>query len=151
MPILAALMLFCAAAAAAGTFTVTLTNGTTFETRYRPAAADWDENLVLLATDRGNHIALLKTEIADVTSSVEESGFGYQADATTLFVGWRPQDDLEEGGEGEAGAKSEAEARNRAFEPPPPSFTVQQFVNPGDTGGLELPGYTGYGPPTSDQ
>ncbi len=134
------LLLVCLAgapAAMAGTFTVTLTNGTTFETRYRPVAADWDENLVLLATDRGNHIALLKDEIAAVVSSVEESGFGYQVDTTTLYLGWSPQDQLEEGEEGEGGQQFD-------FPEETPSFTVQQFVNPPTSADVGVPADTGF-------
>ncbi len=141
--ILTLLILTAAGAASAGTFTVTLTNGTTFETRYRPVAADWDENLVLLATDRGNHIALLKDEIAAVVSSVEESGFGYQVDTTTLYLGWSPQDQLEEG---EDGMGAGADSQNQAFAPEPTTFTIQQFVNPDSTGGVELPSYVGNPP-----
>ena len=134
-----------AASVMAGTFTVTLTNGTTFESRYRPAEADWDENVVLLATDRGNRIALLKEEIADVTSSVEESGFGYQVDTTTLFIGWSPKLGDEEGEDGEGGEGGDTQSQQN-FDAPQPSFSLQQFVNPGQTGPSELPAYTGYGP-----
>jgi hypothetical protein len=121
---------FAAAVASAGTFTVTLTNGSTFETRYRPTEAEWDDSVVLFTTDRGNWIALSKEEIADVTSSVEETGFGYQVDTTTLFVGWSPNEELPE--EGEEGA----EGQQQFFEPPPQSFTLDQFVNPGQTAGF---------------
>ena len=51
------LTLLVAAAAAtvhAEYFTVTLTNGTSFQTRYRPAPAEWDDNVVMINTDRGN-------------------------------------------------------------------------------------------------
>jgi hypothetical protein len=150
MLVLTVLTLLSAAAASAGTFTVTLTNGATFETRYRPATADWDDTLVLLATDRGNRIALQKSEIADVTSSVEESGFGYQVDTTTLFVGWTPQTDVE-GEEGEGGTGQQGGAQGQAFEQAPQSFSIQQFVNPGDTTGLNLPTWAGYGPESLDQ
>jgi hypothetical protein len=136
-------LLGSATAATAGTFTVTLTNGSTFETRYRPAAADWDENLILLATDRGNRIALLKSEIADVTSSVEETGFGYQLDTTTLFVGWRPQDDVEEGEETAKGEDAGSQQRFD-FPEPTPSFTVEQFVNPSTSPNIGVPADTGF-------
>ena len=141
---IALLLLAGAGAATAGTFTVTLTNGTTFDSRYRPVEAEWDDSIVLIHTDRGNPIALKKDELADVTSSVEESGFGYQVDTTTLFVGWSPLDPVEEEGEGEGGRRPD---RGPVFEPPPPDFTLQQFVNPDATGAAPLPAYTGYGPP----
>jgi len=129
-----------ATAVMASTFTVTLTNGSTFETRYRPTTADWDENLVLVTTDRGNKIGLLKEEIADVTSSVEESGFGYQLDTSTLFVGWSPLDDLEAGEEGEG----EGGEQQFGFPEETPSFTVEQFVNPPTSPGIGVPADTGF-------
>jgi hypothetical protein len=140
--LIALLLLTGATAAAAGTFTVTLTNGTSFDTRYRPVEAEWDDSIVLLHTDRGNPIALEKGEIADVTSSVEVSGFGYQVDTTTLFVGWSPLEAAEE--EGEEGALRDD--RRFAEPPPQPSFTVEQFINPpteaGTIGGV--PADTGF-------
>ena len=83
-------------------FTVTLKNGTTFETRYRPMQADFDPSYSLLMTDKGNWIALHNDEVADIVSEAEASGFGYQLDTTTLYVGWSPNDlvDDEAGEEG---------------------------------------------------
>jgi hypothetical protein len=140
--LIALLLLAGATAAAAGTFTVTLTNGTSFDTRYRPVEAEWDDSIVLIHTDRGNPIALQKGEIADVTSSVEESGFGYQVDTTTLFVGWSPLEAAEEEGE-DAGRGGLGQTPQP---PPQPTFTIQQFVNPESTSTAPLPIYTGYGP-----
>ncbi len=137
--------LLLAVAAGAGTFTVTLTNGTTFESRYRPIEAEWDDRIALINTDRGNSIALLKDDIADVTSSIEESGFGYQVNSTTIFLGLSYDEaPPEEDGEG-------AGAGQQAFPEPPPSFNLQQFVNPGDTGASALPVYSGYGPGAAGQ
>lgn len=138
--LIALLLLPTATAAMAGTFTVTLTNGTSFETRYRPVEAEWDDSIALLSTDRGNPIALLKSEIADVTSSVEASGFGYQVDTTTLFLGWSP---LEmEGAEAEGGGGQQNAAD---FQEPAPSFTVEQFINPTEAGAtVAVPADTGF-------
>ena len=124
------MVLFVAAVAVpalADYFTVTLTNGTSFYTRYRPVPADWDENVVMINTDRGNWIGLYADEIADVTSHAEATGFGYQLDTTTLFVGWSPNDQGgdEEGAEGEDdGLDLEA-----MFPEPAPSGVLQQFVD----------------------
>ncbi len=112
-----------AIAAHAETYTVTLTNGTSFETRYEPQPAEWDENVMMINTDRGNWIGLLAEEVADVTSKVESTGFGYQVNSTTLFVGWSPNDIDDEGEDGEALNLEEM------FPEAPPTFSVQQFVN----------------------
>ena len=90
-----------ASSLSAVSFTVTLTNGTTFETRYRPTVADWDENYVMLRTDMGNWISLSKDDVADVSSPAEITGFGYQVDSSTLFIGFTPGDITVEGEEGE--------------------------------------------------
>ena len=118
-----------ATVASAGTFTVTLNNGTSFVTRYEPEPASWDETMMLFATDRGNWIVISEDDIAEITSSVEETGFGYQVNTSTIFVGWSPNDLVEEG-EGEGGG--EQTVNENLPDPNPPAFTLQQFVNPGD-------------------
>jgi hypothetical protein len=71
---------------------------------------------------------------------VEESGFGYQVDTTTLFVGWTPQSDSEEGEEGDGGGQG----RQSGFVEEPASFTVEQFVNPPTEPGIGVPADTGF-------
>jgi hypothetical protein len=129
----ALLALALASAAAAGTYTVTLKNGTTFETRYKPVDADWDDSILMLSSDRGNWIALLKEDVVDVTSSVEETGFGYQVNTTTIFVGWAPNEALPEGQEGEGGEGGGT--GNPALDALPDpyaaqDFSLEQFVDP---------------------
>ena len=97
-------MLLIASSVSAVTFTVTLSNGTTFETRDRPVVADWDENYVMLRTDQGNWISLAKDEVADVSTQAEATGFGFQVDSTTLYVGFTPGDITVEGEEGDEGS-----------------------------------------------
>ena len=132
-PVLTLLLaLALASVATAGTYTVTLKNGTTFETRYKPVDAEWDDNVLMLSSDRGNWIALLKEDVVDVTSSVEETGFGYQVNTTTIFVGWAPNEALPEDQQGEGG---EGGAGNSALDALPdpyatPDFSLEQFVDP---------------------
>ncbi len=140
--VLTLLLLAAASAAHARYYTVTLTNGTTFQTRYRPVPAEWDENVVMLHTDRGNWIGLYADEIADVSSHAETTGFGYQLDTTTLFVGWTPNDVFDGTGEGEGeggpdGAPTQQGPNlEEMFPEPPPSDVLQQFVDiPGAEGG----------------
>lgn len=130
------MLLAFATLASAGTYTVTLNNGTSFLTRYQPEPVEWDENLMLFPTDRGNWIAISRDEIAEITSSVEETGFGYQLNTTTIFLGWSPNDLTEEGEGGEGGEGGEAVNENLP-DPNPPSFDIQQFVNPGDLVGSQ--------------
>ena len=117
------LLLVTAVAAQAESYTVTLTNGTVFETRYEPVPAEWDENVMLLNTDRGNWIGLNKEEIADIASVVETSGFGYQLNTTTLFVGWSPNDvdAVDENGE--------PINLEELYPEPEAGFSLEQFVD----------------------
>ncbi len=134
---LALLMVAATATVHADYYTVTLTNGTSFQTRYRPEPAEWDDNVVMINTDRGNWIGLLADDIADVTSHAEATGFGYQLDTTTLFVGWSPNEDqsAEEGAEGEGGAGGGLNLEEM-FPEPPPSGVLEQFIDiPGVSGG----------------
>lgn len=123
--VLAALM---GSAAQAAVYTVTLKNGTTFETRYKPVAAEWDSNVTMLMTDKGNWVALEAAEIADVASNIEVSGYGYHLDAQTIVLGASPNDLVDDDAEaGEGGGGAGAAAQEEA--PPPPDYTVEQFVN----------------------
>lgn len=132
-----ALFLVLATVAGAGTYTVTLENGTSFVTRYKPEDASWDDSMVTFATDRGNWIALAKDEIVEITSEVEESGFGYQVNTSTLFVGWSPNDLVPEEGEGGEGGAGGQTVNENLPDPNPPSFSVEQFVNPGQLVGSQ--------------
>lgn len=130
--VLTLILVSMAAAAHAEYFTVTLTNGTSFQTRYRPVPAEWDDNVVMINTDRGNWIGLLADEVADVTSHAETTGFGYQLDTTTLFVGWAPNEAIGgEGKEGEDGEGGEGGGLDleEMFPEPEPSGVLEQFVD----------------------
>lgn len=123
-------VLLLATVVSAGTYTVTLNNGTSFVTRYEPVDAEWDDNIVMLNSDRGNWIALSKDDIADVVADVEATGFGYQVDTTTVFVGWSPN---EAEGEGEGGEGGESgvivDGVDTRFPEPEPSFNLEQFID----------------------
>lgn len=108
---------------AAELFTVTLKNGTSFDTRYRPIDAEWDDSVTMIMTDQGNWIGLPRDEVADVTSSIEASGFGYQLDTATIIVGWSPNTyQEEEEGEG-------APVPPGGGQDAPASFSIEQFVD----------------------
>lgn len=145
------LCLATATTASAALFTVTLSNGTIFETRYRPVEADWDDSVVMILTDQGNWIALAKADVADVVSEAEATGFGYQLNTTTLFVGWTPNDLVDDDAEGEdgegggsgGGNSSPANAQDGGeYEEDGGSFSLEQFVDipvAGDNiGGISL-------------
>lgn len=121
----------------AALFTVTLENGTSFETRYRPVQSEWDESKVMIMTDTGNWIALSKSEIVGVESQLEASGYGYQLNTTTLFLGWTPNDaagDDEEGADGEnqpgkSGGEEEEWSYDYGDGGGQPDYSFEQFLD----------------------
>ncbi len=138
--VLALLAVAVAATAHADYYTVTLTNGTSFQTRYKPKPAEWDENVVMINTDRGNWVGLLADEVADVTSHAEATGFGYQLDTTTLFVGWSPNEPAPgEEGEGIDGEESGLNLEEM-FPEPEASSVLEQFIDIPGAGGGSLGG-----------
>lgn len=76
----------------AALFTITLTNGTSFESRFRPRDAQYDAQKVVFQDETGNLIALAKSEIDSIESDVGAKGFGHMLDDTTMAFGWAPND-----------------------------------------------------------
>jgi hypothetical protein len=145
---LAALVLV-ALPALSETYTVELSNGTSFESRYRPIEAAWDESKVMLLTDVGNWIAVERSDIVSVEVGTEKDGFGKVIDIHTIALGWAPNDAPT--GDPDAALDPttrlldflQGEAANR------PDYNVNQFVDPSEAGrnhgGLPVGGYTGLG------
>jgi hypothetical protein len=143
-----------ASTAAAVSYTVTLTNGTTFVTRHKPQTADFDETIALIRTDQSNLIAVKKSEITDITASTEASGFAYQVDASTIFLGWSPYEAAPEGdaaAQGDQGGQAgQAGGKPAAAAPESGSrsgYSVEQFVDIPASGtlpsGFSAPGAEG--------
>ncbi len=143
LPFVAALALL-ALPAAGESFVVTLTDGTTFETRYQPQEASWDPGMVLLLTEVGNWIGLPADSIAEVTSDVDSEGFGTRINATTIALGPAPNDAaIPEEGEGAAGGAAAAQSQQNALleaylqqREAEQRYTVEQFVEPNETMGI---------------
>ena len=68
--------LLAALPAAADVYTIRLSNGGIFESRYQPKQAAWDTTLVTFVDETGTEIALPQALIADVTSQSEVKGYG---------------------------------------------------------------------------
>jgi len=141
LALVAALVLATAAApsALAASYIVKLNSGDTFETRYQPETASWDDGMVLLLTEFGNWIALESADIAEVTTDLESRGFGKVIDTKTVSLGILPNDAADPS---QQEPPSQAEilqqflAQQQANQP---DYTVQQFVEPGATGTGGLP------------
>lgn len=133
-----AISVFCAPAAEATVYTVTMKNGTTFDTRYQPEESSWDPNMVVLMTEYGNRIALAASEIESVTVDSESRGFGHQLNNTTMALGWAPNDALDANSdEGKAALAADAAAQAAAANAPQ-VYNQQQFVEPGALSGLPV-------------
>jgi len=129
--ILAVLMLFAITPAMAEVFRVQLKNGNHFTSRYQPKLAEWDESKVVLLTDVGNRITLLKDDIASVTHDSQVQGFGTVIDTTTIVLGWAPNDaptETDPSAEAQFQQYLDSLMGNRR------ENTVQQFVNTEDAG-----------------
>ncbi|MGB5879421.1 MAG: hypothetical protein WBH85_05260, partial [Thermoanaerobaculia bacterium] len=92
LALLAALVLLSTLPAIAEVYYLTLNNGNTFETRYRPQIASWDENKVILITSMGNRISLNRSDIAQVEADSQIRGFGTVIGNNTIALGPAPND-----------------------------------------------------------
>ena len=126
-------------AATAAVYTVTLTNGTTFDTRYQPQYASWDPEKVILLTEYGNQIAFAASDIQGVSVDTETRGFGYQIDTTTMALGWAPNDQIDPySDEGKAALAAQAATAADQARYAQPSYTQQQFVDPSALTGMPV-------------
>jgi hypothetical protein len=146
LPLLAFALL--ALPASAEVFHVTLTNGTTIDSSVQPQQASWDPNIVMLITEVGNWVGFPKNEIESIKAEDPTSGFGVRISSTAIALG-RFSNDLPE--EGKTNPQDELNQRylalaNRMLEQSArqQSYSVQQFVEPGQTQGIPS-AFGGYG------
>lgn len=136
LPLLA--LVLVALPAAAEMYTVALTNGGSFDTRYRPEVATWDDGLLTIMTDVGNWIAIPRQEVVAITAETEVRGFGTVISTNTIALGWAPNDAPVPADE------ASADPRDRLLQllerqlQPEPDYSIQQFVDPSDAGGIPV-------------
>jgi hypothetical protein len=126
-----------ASSAMARVYTVTLSNGHTVESRYRPMIAPWDEGKVMLMTMVGNWISLSKAEIADVEVDIEVAGYGRVIDNTTVDLGFSANDRPT----GEAAPPSAQEQLlqfMQAQQDNRPVYNTEQFAEPNQASGIPV-------------
>ena len=114
--------------AAAEVYTVTLTNGSIFESRYQPRQAAWDAGMLELATETGAWIALPKSLVQGIAAQSETKGFGRIIDTTTIDLGFAPNDLPEAAVTQDRSMSVLEEAMTR-------SYDIQQFAEPSQAGG----------------
>ena len=147
------LTLIAASSASAQVYTVVLEGGSSFDTRYEPIDAEWDDSVSMILTDQGNWIAIAKEDILDVISEVESSGFGYRLDTSTIVVGWTYNDETQLD---ENGNPADPSLNQGAFDPRAAgyvpvegniggapeardSYSIDQFVDTGNAGQGGIP------------
>lgn len=116
-------------------YTLTLNNGGKILSRQAPEAAGYAVGLILVLTEVGNWAAFSVDDIASITSSTEARGFGTILDTTTIVLGWAPNDAVEEEElDPQERMLRMMEERNQ----PRPDYSVQQFAEPSQTGGIPI-------------
>jgi len=128
--LLGAALLLLAVPLHADAFTIKLTNGATFESRYQPKQAGWDPNVVTFTDETGLNVALPKDLIASVVSQSELKGYGRVIDTTTIDLGYAPNDmpvQQQQASNAQLLMDYMNNNQNR--------YDQQQFVEPGQAGG----------------
>ena len=92
-----------AAPAAAEVYIVTLNNGNTFLSKYKPREATYDTSKLLIMTEVGNIVALDKSLVSEIKSDLENRGLGLLIDTSTIMIGYTANDAPIPGEEGELG------------------------------------------------
>ena len=128
--LVAATSLLCALPAAAEVYTIRLTSGSTFESRYQPKQAAWDSSLVTFVDETGTEIALPQAAIADVVAQSEQNGYGRVLNTTTVDLGFMPND-LDQSQQ----VMAQVAALNPQGGAGIPNAGAQQFVEPNAIGG----------------
>jgi len=93
----AALLIVCglvlvALPASAELYTIKLSNGAIFQSRYQPKQAAWDTTVITFLDETGTEIALPQNLVTEVTSESETKGFGRNINTTTVDLGYAPND-----------------------------------------------------------
>jgi len=135
--------LLSAPAAVADIYHVRLQNGETFDTRYPPEEAAWDANTILLHSDTGNWVGVDRGSVVRIESETEVRGYGRRIDATTIYMGHTANAAPVPGQEGQQQDPTLGMLQ-RIYEQQQQQqdYTIQQFVEPGATGGGIPVGFT---------
>lgn len=126
-------------------FFVTLNNDTVIETAYQPQEASWDRGMVLLLTETGNWIGVVKSDIKDVRSEDQIAGYGVAIDSNTFELGFAPNDATDPNAEKPEGADARVQMLEQMLNQQQmqidqrreqQNYSIQQFVDPGQTQGI---------------
>ena len=86
----------------------------------------------------GNLISLHKAEVESITTDTENRGFGKVINATTIALGWAPNDALDPDSDEGKAALEQQERAALAESLAPPVYNQDQFVEPSQASGIPL-------------
>lgn len=141
--VLALAAVLAAPAAVADVYHVILQNGESYQSRHPPEEAAWDADTLLVYTETGNWIGVTRSRIVRVESETEVRGYGQRIDATTIYMGRTANAAPAAGQEGQQ-ADPQLALLQALYDQQQQqeSYTVQQFVEPGEMGGGIPVGFT---------
>lgn len=135
--------LLTAPVAVADVYHVRLANGQTIDSGYPPEEASWDTGTILVNTETGNWVGVLRSSILRIESEVEIRGQGKRLDATTIYMGRTANAAPVPGEEGQQQDQSLALLQaiyNQQQQQQ--NYSIEQFVEPGEIGGGIPVGFT---------
>lgn len=132
-----------APAALGDIYHVILQNGERYESRHPPEEAAWDAGTIIVYTETGNWVGVSRDRIVRVESETEIRGHGQRIDATTVYMGRTANAAPAPGTEGE-GTDPQLALLESLYDRQlqQESYSIQQFVEPGATGGGIPVGFT---------
>lgn len=131
-----------APAALADIYHVVLLNGESYESRYPPEEAAWDAGTILVQTETGNWVGVPRDRIVRVESETEVRGHGQRINATTIYMGRTANAAPAPGQEGETDPELALLQAIYDRQLQQESYSIEQFVEPGETGGGIPVGFT---------
>lgn len=140
--VLALVAVLTAPAALADIYHVILQNGERYESLYPPEEASWDAGTILLQTETGNWVGVARDRIVRVESETEIRGHGQRIDATTIYMGRTSNAAPAPGQEGETDPELALLQALYDRQLQQESYTIDQFVEPGEIGGGIPVGFT---------
>lgn len=154
--LLALAAVLAAPAVVADVYHVRLVNGQVLDSRYPPEEASWDPGTIMLQSETGNWVGVRRSDVVRIESETEIRGYGRRLDATTIYMGRTANAAPVPGAEGEQDPTRDLLQAIYSQQQQQQDYTIEQFVEPGETGGGIPVGFTqqvtppiGVAPPNS--
>lgn len=140
--LLALAALLAAPAAVADIYHVRLQNGQVLDSRHPPEEASWDPNTILVHSETGNWVGVNRHEVVRIESETELRGYGRRIDSTTVFMGRTANSAPPPGADEESDPTLDLLQAIYDQQQQQQNYTIEQFVEPGETGGGIPVGFT---------